>query len=74
MALAMAILCTCSTTVVASETKDIRVMDMSTIIFAYIAPTMRSIGTTNKESAPISQQHAKATMIETKNVEKFDTK
>lgn len=65
---------TCSTIVVASDTKAVLVRDMRIIILAYDAPTMRSIGTTSKESRPTSQQHAKATMIATKNVEKFDIK
>ena len=62
------------TTVVASETNDTLSRDMSIIIFAYVAPTMRRIGTTSRESMPTSQQHAKATMIATTNVEKFDIK
>ncbi|WVZ95044.1 hypothetical protein U9M48_040850 [Paspalum notatum var. saurae] len=57
-----------------TETKDILVRDMPIIIFAYAAPTMRSIGTTRRESIPTSQQHAKATIIATTNVEKFDIK
>jgi hypothetical protein len=65
---------TCSTTVVISETKVVLVIDMPTIVFAYVAPTTRSIGTTNRESIPTSQQHTKATTTETRNVEKLETK
>lgn len=65
---------TCSTTEVASETKAILVIDMPIIILAYVAPITRSIGTTKNDIIPTSQQHTKAIMIATKNVEKLEIK
>jgi hypothetical protein len=60
--------------VVVSETKAVLVIDMPIIVFAYVAPTMRSIGTTNRVSIPTSQQHTKATTTETMNMEKLEMK